>query len=136
MVNQYLQRTLQREATRIDAMTEQYWRIRGYNDSSDLIFDRMIPYGSISSTQLTELLKCLAAKARLSYDEIIGAYVKRRTRLANDLLDVQQSHSPLEPDYYSWALARRNMGRRRNISFCLEPAHISTLRKLTKKETA
>lgn len=34
---------------------------------------------------------CLAAKGNLSYDEIVGAYVKRKTRLAHDILHMQKN---------------------------------------------
>jgi hypothetical protein len=36
------------------------------------------------------LLKALAAKAGLGFDEIVGAYAKRRTKIANNLLEVQR----------------------------------------------
>ena len=38
-----------------------------------------------------ELLRCFAAKEALSYQEILGAYVKRGTRLAHELLHVQKN---------------------------------------------
>jgi hypothetical protein len=70
-------------------MAKRYWRIKGYN-SLDPIFDKTIPVGCITTSQLMELLKCLAAKEGLSYNEIIGGYVKRKTRLANIHLDVHK----------------------------------------------
>lgn len=70
-------------------MAKKYWRIKGY-DSLNLIFEKTIPVGCITSSQLMELLKCLAAKEGLSYNEIIGGYVKRKTRLANVHLDVHK----------------------------------------------
>ena len=70
-------------------MKKRYWRISGYKEF-DTIFEVRIPVGSITADQLKELLKCLAATAgRLSYYEIIGAYVKRKTRLAHRILEVQ-----------------------------------------------
>ena len=36
------------------------------------------------------MLKALAVKAGLDYDEIVGAYAKRRTKIANDLLAIHR----------------------------------------------
>ena len=71
-------------------MTKHFWRIRGYK-KFDIIFDQMIPVGCLTEVQLRALLKCLTAKAGLSYDEIVGAYVKRRTKLAHGLLNLQKN---------------------------------------------
>jgi len=51
----------------------------------------MIPLGSLAEMQLKELLKCMAANVSLSYQEIIGAYVKRKKRLAHEVLAMQQN---------------------------------------------
>ena len=64
-----------------------YLMIEGY-DSQTQIYERKVPIGSITERQLEALLKALAAKAGLEYDEIVGAYAKRRTKIANDLLEV------------------------------------------------
>lgn len=69
---------------------ERYWRIRGY-DGSNKIFDESIPVGCLSEGRLEELLKCLAAKGGLSYREIVGAYVRRKTKLAHELLQVHKN---------------------------------------------
>jgi hypothetical protein len=71
-------------------MSERYWRIRDYK-SLEEFFDTMIPLGSITAEQIKELLKCLAAKDGLTYNEIIGGYVKRKAKLANVHLDVQKN---------------------------------------------
>ncbi|MFZ3234056.1 MAG: hypothetical protein WA184_01645 [Stellaceae bacterium] len=65
-----------------------YWRICGHK-KFDIFFDQTIPAGCIADDQLKELLKCLTAKATLSYKEIVGAYVKRKTKRAHGLLNVQ-----------------------------------------------
>jgi hypothetical protein len=70
-------------------MAKHFWRIRGYK-GFDTFFDEMISYGCLTDDQLKQLLKCLSAKEGLSYSEIIGAYVKRKTKSANGLLDVQK----------------------------------------------
>jgi len=44
----------------------------------------------MTDDQLREMLRCMAANGSLTYDEIIGAYVKRKTRLAHDLLHIQK----------------------------------------------
>jgi hypothetical protein len=69
-------------------MAKRYWRINGQK-KFDTIFDEMIPEGCITERQLKELLKCLSAKAGLTYEEIIGAYVKRKTKRAHMILEVQ-----------------------------------------------
>jgi hypothetical protein len=71
-------------------MVKRYWRIRGYK-RFETILDLTIPVGSLTETTVQDLLKCLAAKEALSYTEIVGAYVKRNTTKANELLHVQKS---------------------------------------------
>lgn len=68
-------------------MTKLYWRIRGY-DSSLLIFERIVDLGQITENQMTHLLQALVSKAGLSYDEIVGAYARRGTKIANNHLVV------------------------------------------------
>ncbi len=70
-------------------MKNRYWRIQGY-DSTELIFERRILVGQLTDSQIRDLLKALTAKAGLTFNEIIGAYAKRRTRIANDLLSVRR----------------------------------------------
>lgn len=53
--------------------------------------DVTIPIGIMTQNQVQELLKCFAAKEGLSYDEIVGAYVKRNAKRAHDLLHVQKN---------------------------------------------
>ena len=77
-------------------MTGRYWRIRGYNSLTEF-FDVSIPTGSLNERRLGDLLQCLTAKASLTYTEIIGAYVKRKTKRAHDMLQVQK-HG-LYPEY-------------------------------------
>ena len=71
-------------------MSKRYWRIRVYK-RFDTIFDVTIPVGSMTENQVQELLKCLAAKEGLSYEEVIGAYVKRNTKRAHELLNVRKN---------------------------------------------
>jgi hypothetical protein len=68
-----------------------YWRIRGY-DSLTEIFCMTVECGQFTEDQIQQLLKTLAAKAGLQYREIVGAYAKRRTKIANDLLVVHRDH--------------------------------------------
>ncbi len=77
---------------------KRYWRVRGY-DGIDLIMDEMIPVGSMSDMQLKDCLKCLAAKTGLSFGEIIGAYAKRKTKIANDLLIIRLTHPVMMTRY-------------------------------------
>ena len=66
---------------------KRYWRIRGY-DSTEQIFDLTVGIGQFSNRQIEDCIKALAAQAGLNYKEIVGAYAKRRTKIANSLLDV------------------------------------------------
>jgi hypothetical protein len=66
-----------------------YWLIRGY-DGSKLFFERSVGLGQFTESQMGHLLMALAAKAGLSYNEIIGAYATRRTKIANSLLTVHK----------------------------------------------
>jgi hypothetical protein len=64
------------------------WRIQGY-DSSTLIFEERFPVNQLSSAQVIELLRALASR-HLTSSEIVGAYARRGTRIANDLLEVHK----------------------------------------------
>jgi hypothetical protein len=69
-------------------MAKRYWHIRG-DKKFDTVFDETIPVGCLAEDKLKVLLKCLAAKDGLSYEEIIDAYVKRKTGRAHSILEVQ-----------------------------------------------
>ena len=73
-----------------------YWLIQGF-ESSTLIFEEKVKVGQFTDLQIQNLLKTLEAKAGLSNSEIIGAYAKRRTKIANPLLDVTKDR--LQPSY-------------------------------------
>ena len=70
-------------------MKKLYWRIRGYDGSTE-IFDMTVECGQFSDDQMRNLLKALTAKVGLEYSEIVGAYAKRRTKFANNLLAVNK----------------------------------------------
>jgi hypothetical protein len=75
-----------------------YWHIigrKGRGHGFDTFFDQRIPVGCITSDSVQELLKCLLAKSSLSHHEIVGGYVKRKTKLAHEQLKVE----PLNPGY-------------------------------------
>lgn len=63
------------------------WRLEGY-DGERLIFEMMVPLGVFTDGQMRDLLRALTAKASLTNEEIVGAYAKRKTKIANDLLEV------------------------------------------------
>lgn len=65
------------------------WKIEGYHGTTK-IYERELQIGYFSEKQIQDVLKALAAKAGLGFDEIIGAYARRRTKGANDLLSVQR----------------------------------------------
>ena len=64
-----------------------YCLIRGY-DGATLIYERKVDAGQITDEQMIGLLKALTAKAGLGFDEIVGAYARRRTKIANSQLEV------------------------------------------------
>ena len=70
-------------------MAKRFWRIRGHR-GTDTFFDDTVPIGSLMDSQVKELIKCLAAKEGLTLGEIMGAYVKRNTKRANDLLHIEK----------------------------------------------
>jgi hypothetical protein len=66
-----------------------YWRIQGY-DGFETIFKTRVKLGQFTEDQIKDLLRALTAKASLTFDEIVGAYARRRTKIANDLLHVHK----------------------------------------------
>ena len=71
--------------------TERYWLIQG-NDSCKIIFETKVPVGQFTYDQICQLLRALAAKVGLTFSEIVGAYATRRTKIANDLLEVNKNY--------------------------------------------
>lgn len=69
-------------------MPETYWLIRAY-DGTRLLFEKRVNSGQMTSDQVKHLLRALAAQT-LSFDEVVGAYARRRTKIANNLLNVHQ----------------------------------------------
>jgi hypothetical protein len=65
------------------------WLIRGF-DGLTKIFEIKISVGQLTDDQMKQMLKALTAKAGLEYREIVGAYAKRGTKIANDLLIVHR----------------------------------------------
>lgn len=70
-------------------MPKRLWEIRGY-DSTTEIFKTYVSVSCFSEKQIQQLLKALAARAGLTFDEIIDAYTKKNSTLANDLLVVRK----------------------------------------------
>ena len=60
------------------------WEIRGYDGMNEFFEDR-VPVDCFTENQMQDLLRTLAAKAGLSYKEIVGAYAK-----SNDFLEVRR----------------------------------------------
>jgi hypothetical protein len=70
-------------------MKQRFWHIEGY-DSFDKIYDKKVKFGYFSDNQIKDLLKALTAKAALSFDEIVGAYSKKNTKISNEHLLIQR----------------------------------------------
>ena len=73
-----------------------YWRIEGF-DGLEKIYQEDLRCGLITENQLQSLLKALVANASLNYSEIVGAYVRKNTKRANELLLV--TYYKPEPKY-------------------------------------
>jgi hypothetical protein len=71
------------------SMKNKYWHIEGY-DGLNKIYERKVQVSSFTEGQIQNVLMALAAKAGLSFDEIVGAYAKRNTKISNQLLSVQK----------------------------------------------
>ena len=70
-----------------------YWKIEGY-DGTNLIYEKHVLQGRLPVRRIEDALKCLVARqGKLSEEEILGAYAKRRTIIANDLLEVRKNNS-------------------------------------------
>lgn len=67
-------------------MSKRYWLIEGY-DSATKLFEKKVDVGQFTDGQLRQLLRALVAK-RLNDCEIVDAYAKRGTKIANNILDV------------------------------------------------
>ena len=70
-------------------MKQRYWQIRGYNGTTQ-IFEREVPVGYFSEDQIKCLLKALAAKAGLEFDEMVGAYARKKSKISNDLFSAKK----------------------------------------------
>ena len=68
-------------------MSKRYWLIRGH-DGFKTIFETKVSLGQFTADQIQDLLKALTAKMGLTCEEIVGAYAKRGTKVANDHLAV------------------------------------------------
>ncbi len=66
-----------------------YWLIEGL-ESGKVFYSKRVRIGYFSEERIKELLMALAGKAGLEYEEIIGAYAKKNTKISNDLLYVSQ----------------------------------------------
>jgi hypothetical protein len=69
-------------------MSKRYWLIRG-NDGFKTIFETKVKFGQFTADQIHNLLKALTAKKGLTCEEIVGAYAKRGTKIANDHLIIR-----------------------------------------------
>ena len=73
-------------------MKQRYWHIEGYN-STTKIFNKKVKVGCFSENKIKSLLMTLAAKAGLNFNEIVGAYAKKNTKISNELLSIQKDGS-------------------------------------------
>lgn len=87
----YNELTFEEEKIRKDFMlTKKYWKIRGY-DSSKVIFEKIVPFNSLTQNKMKEVLRTLAAQAGLNFDEIVECHFKTNSIGFRQLLDVRFS---------------------------------------------
>ena len=70
-------------------MKNRFWSIRGYGGFKT-IFEKRVGLGQFTEYQIESLLQALAAKAGLTFTEIVGAFAKRKTEISNNLLEIQR----------------------------------------------
>lgn len=73
--------------------TKQYWRIVGY-DSNTQIFEKLLPLGTITQNQMKEALRTLAAKAGLTFNEILDCHARKNSNAYRSLLEVSTEAHP------------------------------------------
>jgi len=73
--------------------TKKYWRIVGF-DSTTKIFENLVPLGTFSQKQMAEALRVLAARAGLTFEEILASYAKKNAKGYRVLLEVQVESRP------------------------------------------
>jgi hypothetical protein len=73
---------------------KKYWRIVGY-DSTTQIFEKLIPLGTLSQKQMTEALRVLAARAGLTFDEILDCHTKKNAKAYRAHLEVHVASHPV-----------------------------------------
>lgn len=85
-----------RRVTSRTTKSEFYWVIEGF-DSEKEIYSESIKATLISPSRMESLLKALTARAGLTFDEIVGAYVIKSAKRHNAYLEVHRDvkHSTL-----------------------------------------
>jgi hypothetical protein len=73
-------------------MNRKYWKIEGY-EGQKKVFETQVKYGYFSENKIKCLLKAMAAKAGLNYDEMVVAYSNKDARISSNLLEVQRDNS-------------------------------------------
>jgi hypothetical protein len=72
---------------------KKHWRVVGY-DSTTQIFEKVVPLGSLSQKQMAGVLRVLAARAGLTFEEILDCHVKKNAKAYRALLEVQVAARP------------------------------------------
>ena len=66
-------------------MPKRFWSIRGY-DSTETIYERVVPFGCLSERQVIALLQRLASR-HLDEDEVTDSSLKRNSKAYRALLE-------------------------------------------------
>ena len=72
-------------------MTKKFWRIVGY-DSTSKIFERRLPFGVLSETEVERLLQRLVCR-HLTSDEITDGSLRRSNPAYRPLLELRRERS-------------------------------------------
>ncbi len=78
-----------RSARTLTPKDKSHWRIQGFDGLSSL-GEWRIESRNISADNVQILLRVLAGKAGLTFDEIVSAHLNGRAQGSNGLLDVKQ----------------------------------------------
>ena len=70
-------------------MKQRYWQLRGYDGTTEIL-SKEVSVSYFSENQIKCLLKALVAKTGLDFDEMVGAYAKKNSKISNDLLTINK----------------------------------------------
>lgn len=76
-------------------MTE-HWEITGYDGMNEIYKSTLLSTGQYSEEKIKILLQMLTARAGLSESEIVGAFARKNSQGANQLLEIRKNNEGYE----------------------------------------